>query len=75
MIAIPANDVYNLTVAALVIGAAVLWCCAFVFYAWCEGRLSFDCGENGAEGGVGRGGVERGGDGGGGDGGDGGDGG
>ena len=53
----------------------MLWCCAFVFYAWCEGRLSFDCGENGAEGGVGRGGVERGGDGGGGDGGDGGDGG
>jgi hypothetical protein len=49
-----------------VIGLAVLWCGAFVFCAWCNGReLAFDGGGNGAEGGVGRGGDGGGGDGGG----------
>ena len=65
MIAIPANDVYNLTVAALVIGAAVLWCCALRFCVWIQGR---ECALD-LDGDRGGGGVRTCGDGGGGDGG------
>ena len=73
--AIPEKDVANLKIAAIVIGVAVLSYGACVFCVWfvdrcVGGQNGAECGENVAEGGVGRGS-----DGGGGDGGDGGDGG